>query len=214
MNTQKVIFQGWIKFIALGCVVFAFSSCTTNRYYSYYDGIYEEPKHVPNTVFTDEMIRLNGLNDIVIDTTGSFINPNNINPNANYSDYENNSYSYRNNDGNTTGNNVNVYIDANQDPYWNNGWGWNDPYWGYNYGWNNFGWNNGWGWNNFYWGSNFYGYNRWGWNYPYNRFGFINPYNSWYGYGAWAWSRPRYTNSNRYKNQSYQNQHQFLQKKQ
>ncbi|MGY5354910.1 hypothetical protein [Wenyingzhuangia sp. IMCC45467] len=207
MNTYKVLYSGWIKYLLLGFIAFLYTSCGSNQYYTYYDGIYEEPIHVPNTVFSEEMNRVNGLSSIELAPINNFSNDtsqnNNINPNATYQ-------GYNNTDTSNNGSNVTIYIDSNIDPYWNNGW--YDPYWDWGYGnrWNSYGWNN-YRWNNFYWGNNFYdpynnwGWNwNWGWNHPY--YGFGSPYNNWYGYGYGynSWWRPTYYIGNS-RNQSYRN---------
>ncbi|SHH93849.1 hypothetical protein [Wenyingzhuangia marina] len=149
MNTLKVLYNGWIKYLLLGCIAFIYTSCSSSQYYTYYDGIYEEPVHVPNTVFSEEMNRVNGLSNIEINEPNNYqiiSQHSDINPNASYQNYINTG-SASNNNSNP---NVNIYVDNNIDPYWNNGW--NDPYWSMNNRWNRYSWNS-YGWNNFYWGS-------------------------------------------------------------
>jgi hypothetical protein len=150
----------------------------------------KEYENYNNTYFTNELERLDNLNDEAVFTdVDTYSSPD--------STYVEDGLNYNTNPswGNNDNNDVVVHVNSI------NGSNWND----FGFGYNNFGWNNGgfnnwgprgrWGWNN---GFNNWGYNRF-WNPYYNNFafgqgfnnGFYNPY-----YGA-------FSNPYRFNNNSY-----------
>ncbi|WP_010134554.1 hypothetical protein [Ochrovirga pacifica] len=154
MILQRSHFSTFLCYAFFSGLALLLGSCTFYQNYSYYDGIYEDPKHVPNTVFSEEMNKYNGLSSIELDTSTT-VSPNNTNTRNESSTpsytQEVNIYNHR------------PYYD---DYYWDS-WNWttwNDPFWAGGFHWNR----NRWGWNM-------------GWN-QYSAWGYNNPFWNYYGY--------------------------------
>lgn len=135
MKTQSLS----IRFSYLLIIGFIVTSCSTQRNFSYYDGIYENPKEASTTVskgYYYPPIDVPDTSDFLkkYNTTQDSITQNNA-PIQVTNIYVNQPASYNNN--------------------WNNHWGW-----GNTWGWNNWR-TNSWGWNNWGWNNGFYNPNVW-----------------------------------------------------
>ena len=178
------------KFILLSIANLFLISCGTYQsVYNNNDGIYNsdtelqtknkvivvdasEYENYDNNYFTNELERLDNLNDEAIFTeVDSYNSPDSL--------YVEDDLNYNTNPswGNNEDNDVVVNVNLINDSYWNN----------FGPGFNNFGWNNN-GFNN--WGSR----GRWGWNNGFNNWGynpFWNPYYNNYAYG-WGFNNGFY----------------------
>ncbi|MGY5351740.1 hypothetical protein ACXGQW_04135 [Wenyingzhuangia sp. IMCC45533] len=160
------------KTLGFMAILLALTSCVTQKDFTYYDGIYKNPKNEPNSVFSEQMLKYyveNPQNVVGLGTKNDnySISTPNKNPNPAITSQQ--------------GNNVtNIYVDSNypnnnwNDPFFNNGWGWNNRWavgtgLGVGYlGWNR--WGNPYGFNNFYYGNAF------GFGQPfYGGYNFYNP---------------------------------------
>lgn len=153
-----------------------------------------EYKNYNNTYFTNELERLDNLNDEAIFTdVDTYSSPDSI--------YAEDDLNYNTNSswGNNDNNDVVVHVNLI------NGSNWND----FGFGYNNFGWNNGgfnnwgprgrWGWNN---GFNNWGYNSF-WNPYYNNYAFGQGFNNGFNNGFYNPYFGAFSNPYRFNNNSY-----------
>ena len=153
-----------------------------------------EYKNYNNTYFTNELERLDNLNDEAIFTdVDTYSSPDSI--------YAEDDLNYNTNSswGNNDNNDVVVHVNLI------NGSNWND----FGFGYNNFGWNNGgfnnwgprgrWGWNN---GFNNWGYNPF-WNPYYNNYAFGQGFNNGFNNGFYNPYFGAFSNPYRFNNNSY-----------
>ena len=118
MDIHKGLLSNWSKHLFLIFFIVLNSSCINNKNFVYYDGIYESPRHIPNTVFSDEMKLANDMANLNFEEATITTNKN----------------QYRE-DYSTT--NTYVYLNNNIDPYWNSRWEYR--FWSLNNGWNGYG---------------------------------------------------------------------------
>ena len=198
------------QFILIIIANLVLASCGTYQS-AYNDGIYNsdtnsqrekkviiagerEYKNYNNTYFTNELERLDNLNDEAIFTdVDTYSSPDSI--------YAEDDLNYNTNSswGNNDNNDVVVHVNLI------NGSNWND----FGFGYNNFGWNNGgfnnwgprgrWGWNN---GFNNWGYNPF-WNPYYNNYAFGQGFNNGFNNGFYNPYFGAFSNPYRFNNNSY-----------